>query len=312
MFKNHLAKNAEDGCPICLREFNEELAKTYSVVLPCKQHALCVNCICSLKIEADTAKECPRCPLCRDSFNQSFVKCVLDQLIEKDKILNSLILKLPIIDLDEKAAVAERLLWAHRFDLSSVIDVIESLLDGQLSDLFFRSGDDITITYEEKYAIYTRARVNVKKLERDLEVLLDEQRRTFDAKVLNKINGKVRKLRNLLLYARQEARDEISNILGSVSDVCGYEDGHSSLIKVDYHGMHVSEMRNKFYQQVIPILPVVKKVLVLTGRSGASADASKLNEALFKLVAQNEDSVYCRPVNENEEALYVLWREDIN
>jgi hypothetical protein len=232
-------------------------------------------------------------------------------LIEKDKILTSLILKLPIIDLDEKIAIAERLLWAHRFDLSSVIDAIESLLDGQLSCLFFRSGDDLT--YEEKEAIYTRARVTVKKLERDLEVLLEEQRRTFDGKDLNKINCKMGKLRNLLFVARQKARDEINNRLGSVGDTCEDEEGHNSLIKVDYHEMHVSEMRNKFHQQVIPILPVVKKLLVLTGRSGTSAEnTSKQNEALFELLSQNEVSMYCRPVNENEEAFHVFWRDDIN
>jgi hypothetical protein len=235
-----------------------------------------------------------------------FVECIPGQLIENDNILSSLILKLPIIDLSEKVAISERLLWAHRFELSSVIDVIESLLDGQLSDLFFR--DDLTC--EGKDAIYTRARVNVKKLERDLEVMLDQQRSTFDAKDLNKINCKVGRLRNLLVAARQEARDEIYNRIGSVSDICGDEDGRSSLIKVDYHGMHVSEMRNKFHQQVIPILPVVKKVLVLTGRSGTSTEnASKLNKALFKLISQNEVSMYCRPVNENEEAFYVFWRE---
>jgi hypothetical protein len=84
-------------------------------------------------------------------------------LIENDNILSSLILKLPIIDLSEKVAISERLLWAHRFDLSSVIDVIESLLDGQLSDLFFR--DDLTC--EGKDAIYTRARVLGSKFRRN-------------------------------------------------------------------------------------------------------------------------------------------------
>ena len=38
LYENHLAKNAKDGCPICLREFNRELIRLYCIVLPC----LCV------------------------------------------------------------------------------------------------------------------------------------------------------------------------------------------------------------------------------------------------------------------------------
>ena len=65
LYKNHLAKNAKDRCPICLREFNGELVRSYCVVLPCGEHALCASCLCSLKIQADKAKQCPQCPLCR-------------------------------------------------------------------------------------------------------------------------------------------------------------------------------------------------------------------------------------------------------
>ena len=74
LYKNHLAKNAKDRCPICLREFNGELVRSYCVVLPCGEHALCASCLCSLKIQADKAKQCPQCPLCRFSFNCDFVE----------------------------------------------------------------------------------------------------------------------------------------------------------------------------------------------------------------------------------------------
>ena len=74
LYENHLAKNAKDRCPICLREFNGELVRSYCVVLPCGEHALCASCLCSLKIQADKAKQCPQCPLCRFLFNCDFVE----------------------------------------------------------------------------------------------------------------------------------------------------------------------------------------------------------------------------------------------
>ena len=55
VYGNNLAKNANDGCPICLREFSGELLKSYIVVLPCGEHALCASCLCTLKIQADKA-----------------------------------------------------------------------------------------------------------------------------------------------------------------------------------------------------------------------------------------------------------------
>lgn len=74
IFKNRLAKNYDDGCPICLRQFNTELNSEYAVVLPCGEHAVCSHCTCSLKIESDKEKEIPQCPLCRYSFDPAFVE----------------------------------------------------------------------------------------------------------------------------------------------------------------------------------------------------------------------------------------------
>ena len=143
LYTNHLAKNANDGCPICLREFDGELVRSFSVVLPCGEHALCATCTCTLKIQADKAKQCPQCPLCRFSFNGNFVEGIPSVIIEKDQTLANLIVQLAMMDHDEKIAVAERLLWTHRFEVSAVVDAIEDLLDGRVSGLFFRREGDL-------------------------------------------------------------------------------------------------------------------------------------------------------------------------
>jgi DNA-nicking Smr family endonuclease len=311
IYKNQLAKNAKDGCPICLREFSGELSTAYAIVLPCGEHAVCANCTCSLKIEADKAKDRPQCPLCRYSFDPSFVEGVPSQLIEKDQNISNSILKLPDMDVTDKIAIAERLMWTHRFDVAAVLDAIESLLDGAASGCLFRNESDLT--REEKCAVYNQARAPVKRLEHELEFLIDEQRTTFDHQVLHDLSCKLKLLRSELLDARQKARDEIYNRLNSVGDMGAEREGQDgSLVKVDFHGMHVHEMRQKFKDHIVPILPVVKRVLIITGRGVHSVgNESKLRKALFRQVSQYDDRVYWQQVEKNQGALMVLWRTDV-
>lgn len=309
IYENRLAKNAEDGCPICLRQFNAELQSEYAVVLPCGEHALCAQCLYSLKVESDKEKKSlPQCPLCRYSFHPEFVEAIPSQVIDKDQELAHLVVKLPSMTEDEQIAVAERLMWTHRFEVSAVIDAIETLLDGEVSGRFFRSEGDLS--HEQKNAIYNQARVPVVKLETKLKELMKEYRDTYDSKGLEKICRNLSRVRKELAAARIKARDDVYSQMNSVGSMGAEEErGDSSLIQVDYHGLYVNEMRRKFKEHVLPILPVVKKVLVITGRGSHSAGKeSKLKKALFKLIGQYEEDIYFQRIDRNEGALYVLWR----
>eukprot|EP00984_Skeletonema_dohrnii_P011929 scaffold4786_cov142-Skeletonema_dohrnii-CCMP3373.AAC.3 len=304
LFESHLAKNAKDGCPICLREFNGELLRSYSTVLPCGEHALCANCTCTLKVEADKAKQCPQCPLCRYSFDGDFIEGVPSVLIEKDQELASLILQLPDMEHDEKIAVAERLLWTHRFEVSAVVDALEALLDGRVSGLFFRSDGDLT--HEQKDGIYRKARQPVLKLEEELKQLLEEQRLIFDSKSLSKICSHIRKVRKELAAAREKAREEVYSRCNTVGAMGAETEGGT--ITVDYHGLHVSEMRMKFKDHILSILPAVGKVTVITGRGRHSVGKeSKLKKALFKLIGEYEN-LYWQKIEGNDGAVLVFWR----
>lgn len=307
LFKNDLAKNAKDGCPICMREFSGELWKTYAVVLPCGEHALCANCTCSLKITADKAKQLPQCPLCRYSFDPEFIEVLPSQMIEKDEEIAKLIVKLPTMELDEKIAIAERLMWTHRFEVPAVVDAIEALLDGQVSGLFFRNIGDLT--HEQKNDIYYQARIPVERLLNKLKLGLQEQRRSFDTKTLETISVDMRKVRIDLAAAREKAREDIYSRMNSVGEMGAQQEGRDGLIQVDYHGLHVNEMRTKFKEHVLPILPVVGKLMIITGRGSHSAGKeSKLKKALFKLIGQYENNIFWQRVDLNEGAIYVLWR----
>jgi hypothetical protein len=305
LHKNHLAKNAIDGCPICLREFDGELGRSFSVVLPCGEHALCATCTCTLKIQADKAKQCPQCPLCRYSFNGDFVECIPSIIIEKDQTLANLIVQLAITDHDEKIAVAERLLWTHRFQVSAVVDAIEELLDGRVSGLFFRSEGDLT--HAQKEDIYRRARLPVEKLEDKLKQLLADQS-LADSKALVSICCNVRQVRKELCVAREMAREVIYSNMNTVGAMGAEQE--SGMIQVDYHGQHVNGMRKKFKDHIIPIIPAVGKVMIITGRGSHSVGKeSKLKKALFKLIGEYKNLSW-QKVEGNEGAILVLWRSE--
>ena len=280
----------------------------YVVTLPCDEHALCVQCLCCLKIAADKAKQSPQCPLCRYSFDPDFVENLAKQIIEVDQDLSKLIGELPFDSFDEKVDVVIRLLWTHRFDVPNVVDALETLLDDQVSCSFFtrNMGD---LTHKEKNQIYQQARAPIEKLKQKLNRLLQERRTTMDPNKCRKICTELIEVRSKLCVARQKSREDIYTRMNSVGAMGAQQEGNDGLIQIDFHGLHVDEMRIKFKEHILPILPVVKKVMVITGRGLHSAgNESKLKKAVLKLIGQHQKNIYWQAIDHNPGAIYVLWR----
>ena len=55
-----------------------------------------------------------------------------------------MLLKLECMELGEKIAIAERLLWTHRFEVTAVVDAVIALLDGHASSIFFRTDGEFS------------------------------------------------------------------------------------------------------------------------------------------------------------------------
>lgn len=287
IYDNRLAKNYKDGCPICLRECNEELSHTYCSILPCGEHALCVECICTMKKTADKEKTEPTCPLCRTQFNGKIVQDLAYQIIEIDKELAVVVERFPA-DFEESIAVAHSLLWKKEFRVDEVIETLDRILDDQVSSLYFRP--EVDLTHQEKDEIYRRARMPVRRLHDELKKLVEERRTTFESSRLRHIEVTLRKTRSDLSAAREKARDDIYESLNSVGSMGAQNDSHKGgNIQVDYHGLHVSEMHEKYEELVEAILPVVKRVTIITGRGSHSADGnSKLKKALKKKIEKDK------------------------
>jgi|APGre2960657468_1045069.scaffolds.fasta_scaffold523532_1 DNA-nicking Smr family endonuclease len=71
-------------------------------------------------------------------------------------------------------------------------------------------------------------------------------------------------------------------------------------------------MRKKFKDHILPILPEVRKVMIITGRGSHSVGKeSKLKKALQKLVGEYKN-LYWQRVEDNDGAILVLWRSKKN
>jgi hypothetical protein len=232
------------------------------------------------------------------------------QIIDVEQEIAMLIVKLPVGDADDRVEVARRLLWTNDFCVEKVIEALECMLDGQTRGALFRSNVDLT--HQQKQDIYEKARLPVHRLQEQLKRLLEERRTTFETSALNRIDAGIRKVRAELALARQNAREEIYTQLNSVGNMGGQQgddsDGSSGIIQIDFHGLHVNEMFEKFKEQVKPILPVIGNITVITGRGSHSADGeSKLKKALMKHISKDEPNIRWERIEDNPGALNIVW-----
>ena len=178
-------------------------------------------------------------------------------------------------------------------------------MDGRVSGLFFRSEDDLT--HKQKEDIYRRARIPVVKLEEKLKQLLSDQS-SANSKALVTICCNVRQVRKELGEARERAREDIYSHINTVGTMGAEQE--SGMIQVDYHGQHVNGLRKKFKDHIIPIIPAVGKVMVITGRGSHSVGKEgKLKKALVKLIEEYKNLSWQR-VERNEGAIIVLWKSE--
>jgi hypothetical protein len=66
-----------------------------------------------------------------------------------------------------------------------------------------------------------------------------------------------------ILAAHKNARDEIFNSISSAGGM-GRE-SEFGVLHIDFHALHVDEAKTKFDEDVMPVLPVVKTMLLIVG-----------------------------------------------
>ena len=307
IFETKLAKNYDDEC-VCAGDFQGELAHKYCTILPdpCEGHAFCVECICEIKIQADKAKEPPRCSHCRNPIDPEFFENLCHNIALTDPVIKDLMQREPFCRFEERDSIVQTLMWRNKFKVEKVIDLLENMADGEVKDQYFRAQGDLSS--REKDAIYRKARAPVERLIEKKNLLEEEYRTTVaNVKRCQEIRAEVYKLERQITVARRKAREDIYLQTNSAGTM-GAEDTVSGTIKVDFHGLSLKDMQTTFDEQVKPILPAVGKITIITGR-GLHSDGgeAKLKKALMKRINQKENDIRYELIEGNAGALNVLW-----
>ena len=274
-------KESDKMCPNCCNDFSTVLRKKHIVKLQCG-HLHCAKCFFQWKRVRDEGSNDMWCTMCRAPVPAADWDKALEEIVEScfdEKRVKSLPLDTPA----DRLEVFRALLVKHDLDLDDVSKALDDLLYLNNRGSLWQCED---LTPEEKQDIYTDARRPVMKLESKLEQLEGMLGTDTTEDEYITLQEKVEGVRKRLQYAKQNASDEIYsqiNKTGSMGRVIN-RDGEFQL---DFHSLTVSEAKEKFDQMVLPVLPVVKSFIIITGRGvHSSSNVSVLQKALQKYLTK--------------------------
>jgi DNA-nicking Smr family endonuclease len=172
------------------------------------------------------------------------------------------------------------------------------------------------LTHAQKDHIFNEVRARVKRIqdekatiEKELMYNQNEQSESYITNLQQRWNALDVKLSD----ARIEAREEIFSRVNS-ADVHSAGDRYLS---IDLHCMYADEAREKLYMLVVPVLPVMKKMLIITGKGSHSEESvGVLRGVVIRFVesVRNREGKRCmewEAISDNEGALWVHWRDGI-
>jgi hypothetical protein len=297
----------DDLCPICHKSFGLELSESFSIVLPCK-HGFCVSCISMLKVFCDSSEGTRmfECPLCKTDIPSTLTDSISMSILEQNEFLQSLAHELSDT-IEDSAEVVCRLLEANCFDLLRVQAAIESMLTARSrSDLY----SDRNLSYQDKKAIYDEARKPVEVLRQQLDQARAQLRTIYDDESTEwrVCYERILEIRRNLIHAEENARHTIYERINSAGGMgISMEDQD---ISQDFHGLHVTEAITMFDHQVKPVLPVVRRMILITGWGRHSDNGtSVVQQALKDHIDSEENRSLMRwhMIDDNMGAIKVTW-----
>lgn len=279
MFESHLAINAlsvDDQCPICYMQWCNFVHPSISVVLPCS-HACCASCLLrfheaytnqekddEIPLE-DKPKFC--CVLCRKKLSPDLMQEVARTVVDQKLIpsFNEFAKKLPFSKEEFEDLIVSLLLGKFSFDISKVEGALFNMIG-----LVERESHE-QLNFEQKQEYYATARAPVMKFQEEYSKL---RQKLFMINDTDSVEWRTQKkelqdLQKKLTDARKNAASDIferMNSRANMGAIIEAEDGtESGLVHVDLHGLHVNEAKERVNEFVAPILPALKRMIIITG-----------------------------------------------
>ncbi|KAJ3097596.1 hypothetical protein HDU97_004724 [Phlyctochytrium planicorne] len=284
------AESSEDGCPICRRPWPQFTSCDFSAIPPCK-HAICAECLSSYRDEcqkpfsndiADGDMTTFYCVLCRERLAEGIVESMAMQLVKSKAIESLYVLAEGLMpnfrsknDMDE---LISALLVSNFFQISQVEGILFNMLGLVTSD-----DPDKVLQTADKQEIYKNARAPVKILEAEYKQTKDilEGAARASSEKYRLAAARIGPLTSELNAARMNAARDIfertnaSGGMGSLSN-------NRREISVDLHGLHVGEAKEMLQQFVLPVVPVMKSVVLITGRGKHSVGGDAVLKKAMK------------------------------
>jgi DNA-nicking Smr family endonuclease len=174
--------------------------------------------------------------------------------------------KLPFSEQEFEDVVVPLLMDSkNEFDVSKVENALFNMVG-----LVDKGRIDKQLNHEEKQKFYELARSPVTKLQEEYLIVQKEFLNVNDTDSIEwkKKKKEHQEIQKRLNEARKNAAADIferMNSFGNMGSIIDEDDENSKSVQVDLHGLHVREAKEKIDEYILPILPALKKLTIITG-----------------------------------------------
>lgn len=296
---------------MCYTEWSRFVDFNLAAILPCN-HACCLKCMSSFqksneqlnaKGEQEDQEELSTntCSLCREEFSPSYLEDIANKIVQ-DGLIGNLLEHLEKLPLSEEEAnkLVINLLLKNDFDLAKCENALYSMAG-------YVSLNEQDLSNEQKQEYFELARAPVKQLNEEYQRLKQELNSIFvsENEEWLKILEELKNVKEKLSAARRNAANDIFERINSTVRM-GSQLDENSIVHVDFHGLYVKEAQEKVQDFVLPMLPVLKKIILITGYGLHSKNGeSNLKEAMMKFLQSLKIKFEEHPKNKG--AILIYW-----
>ena len=172
------------------------------------------------------------------------------------------------------------------------------LIDRDLSsDL---NSDEKEVNYEQARAPVRSLYKEIAELRNKIDEIIDK-----DSKEFKTLVNKKKKLEKELRIAEENAAQDIFERNNSFGNMGISKNDNSNSISIDFHGLHVKDAKRIFKETVLPVLPVLRHISIITGHGTHNIEKqSTLKESLKKFISE-ELKLKCIEAEDNPGMLKV-------
>jgi DNA-nicking Smr family endonuclease len=304
--------NPNDSCPICMRQWDQFVDNSIVAILECS-HTCCATCLFNLHKECQTIEENYQipfsCSLCRLALKPTVLSDLANMVVNASLIASfgRFVAQTGLLDENEdvrRNMVVNLLLDTCEFDVCRTESKLYELLQMILHD----SSQALNSAQKSEY--FELAREPVRRIENECVLLRSELNGIYDNESQEWKNKylKLQRLAKQLTEARENATKDIFERMNSAGDMGAFVPGRG--LHVDLHGLFINEAKEKIEELFLPVLPAVKKIVLITGRGVHNPkNEAKLKNALKDYFASV--NIKCEEVKGNEGALCIFDQQQL-